>query len=275
MHETNRRYWDANASTWKALRERDGNWRRCPNEPELGFAGGALRLIRITCGDLTGKSACVIASGDNYAAFALAGLGAHVTSTDISQRQLDVARERAAELELDIQFVRTDAADLSPLKPESFDMVCSTNGLFVWIASPAAVMSAVHRVLKPGGFYIFYDIHPFQRPWKDQRIPIEMEKPYWDVGPFAYEDPSFEFHWTMADFLNGAADAGPVLHKMLESPADDERFWEGDSYEPGSQTCLMDWQQNPRAGLPVWLTLTLQKPNARILGGVDVEWSYS
>lgn len=271
IHETNRRYWNTNASAWKALRERDGNWRRCLDEPELGFAGKTFQLIQTACGDLTGRSVCVIASGDNYAAFALAGLGAHVTSTDISQKQLDVARERAVELGLDMRFVRADAADLEPIAPESFDLVCSTNGLYVWIASPTAVMCAVHRILKPGGFYVFYDVHPFQRPWKDQRIPIELKKPYWDVGPFAYEDPSFEFHWTMADFLNGASDAGLVLQTIIESPADDERFWEGDSYEPGSQPHWMNWQQNPRAGLPVWLTLALQKPEARRLGGPDVE----
>ncbi len=52
-------------------------------------------MIRRYTGDLRGKPALVIASGDNYAAFALAGMGARVTSTDISARQLEVARQRA------------------------------------------------------------------------------------------------------------------------------------------------------------------------------------
>lgn len=29
----------------------------------------------------------------------------------------------------------------------------------------------------------------------------------------------------------------------------------------------MDWEQNPRAGLSMWLTLALQKPEARRLRG--------
>jgi len=68
--------------------------------------------------------------------------------------------------------------------------------------------------------------------------------------------------WKIVDFLNAAVDAGLHLGRILEPPADDERFWEGDSYETGPQTHLMDWQQNPRAGLPVWLTLALQKPGS-------------
>ena len=258
-HETNRRYWDAMASGWKDLRDRDGGWRRCIREPGLGFAGGALELIRSSVGDLAGKTVCVIGSGDNYAAFALAGLGAAVTSTDISERQLDVARERAVELGLEMRFVRTDATGLDPLEGDSFDLVCSTNGFFVWISSPARIMSAVHRVLRPGGHYVFYDVHPFQRPWKDQ-IPLEMTKSYWDGAPRDDSMESFEYHWTLADLLNSIADAGLAIRRIEERPADDERFWEGHSYEPGIDVGLMDWRRNPRAGLPVWLTVCAQKP---------------
>ena len=113
-HEANRRYWDAQASRWRELRDRDGLWTRCAAEPDLAFEGEALAMIRRYGGDLTGKRACVIGSGDNYAAFALAGLGARVTSTDISQGQLDVARDRAEALGLDIDFIRADAAALAP-----------------------------------------------------------------------------------------------------------------------------------------------------------------
>ena len=258
-HEANRRYWDDLASDWQQLTDRDGLWRRCAQEPELAFEGDALALIRSWCNDMTGKEVCVIGSGDNYAAFALAGLGARVTSTDISQRQLDIAEDRAGQLGLDIRFTRADAAELVPLPDDTYDLVCSTNGFFVWISQPVRVFAAVQRVLKPGGIYIFYDTHPFQRPWQDQVQPLKMAKSYWDTGPYSNDEGAFEFNWTLADLLNPLADAGLVLQKTLESPADDSRFWEGYSYEPGMDSQLMDWHENPRAGLPVWLTVCAQK----------------
>lgn len=258
IHETNRRCWDDLSSRWKALRDRDGLWHRIPHEPGLAFEGGALDLIRASCGDLAGRAVCVIGSGDNYAAFALAGLGAKVTSADISQRQLDVAQQRACHLGLDLDFVRADAADLAPLPDSTFDLVCSTNGFFVWISEPLQVFEAVERVLRPGGYYIFYDVHPFQRPWRDQVLPLEMTKSYWDTGPYV-EKNSCEFNWTLADVLNPLADAGLVLKQIVESPANDARFWEGYAYEPGMNSALMAWQNNPRAGLPVWLTVSAQK----------------
>jgi SAM-dependent methyltransferase len=95
--------------------------------------------------DLSGCQVCVIGSGDNYAAFALAGLGARVTSVDISERQLEVAEGRARTVGLAIHFVRADAADLATLRQGQYDLVVSTNGFFVWISEPAAVFRAGGR----------------------------------------------------------------------------------------------------------------------------------
>ncbi|MDP7363715.1 MAG: class I SAM-dependent methyltransferase [Candidatus Latescibacteria bacterium] len=107
-----------------------------------------------------------MASGDNYVAFALVGLGAKVTSIDISEQQLDVARERAAELRLEMNSHRADAADLAGVADASSDLVVSSNGFFVWISEPRAVFDAVFRILRLGGHYEFYHVHPFTRPWE-------------------------------------------------------------------------------------------------------------
>lgn len=262
MSESNQRYWDSLASVWQALRDQDQLWRQILDHPDLAFEGEVLAFITRYAGDLHGKLACVIGSGDNYAAFALAGLGAQVTSTDISDGQLEIASQRARQLGLEIAFVRADAATLEGIADEQFDLVVSTNGFFVWIADPLQVFQQIRRVLKHGGFYIFYDIHPFLRPWKDQVQPLEMEKPYTATGPFDEHDhdlPSLQFHWRLSDLLNPLLEAGLVLRQIAESPPDDPRFWEGFAYAPGEDQGLMDWRNNPRAGLPAWLSVAAQK----------------
>ena len=261
MHEANRRSWDDIAGWWAEKRERDGLWRRCPEEPELGFAGGAFELIGSFAGNAEGKEACVIGSGDNYAAFALAGMKARVTSIDISARQLETASARAKRLGLEIDFVQADAMDLKPMPDRTFDLVCSTNGFFVWIADLRGVYSEVYRILKPGGHYVFYDVHPFQRPWKDGTRSAEVGKPYWQTGPYRDEkNGAFEFNWTLGDIFNPLADTGFVLRRILERPAGDENYWEGSSFLPCNDKRLPDWKANPRAALPVWLSAALQRP---------------
>jgi len=261
MHEANRRYWDTAAPRWRELDEED--WRRCPEQPSIALEGNVLDMIGEFVGTLAGKPACVLGSGDNYAAFALAGLGAVVTSIDISEQRLRVAEARAGILGLAIDFVRSDAADLKSIRDAQYELVCSTNGFFVWIADLIRLYSEVSRVLKPGGYYICYDIHPFMRPWKDQTT-IEMEKPYFQTGPIQSEEQgqtTYEFHWTLGDIINSLLGSGLVLRRILETTAQDSRFWKGASYGRGTDDSLLDWNTNPRAGLPTWLTIVAQRPS--------------
>ncbi len=261
IHEANRKRWNEMAGDWEDRLNREGLWRRCHEEPGLAFDAGALETIREMMGTLRGRRVCVIGSGDNLAAYALAGLGARVTSTDISEERLKLAADRAEALGLSIDFVRSDAANLDSLPGSSFDLVCSTNGFFVWIADLQGVFSEVGRILKSGGAYVFYDIHPFTRPWKEQVPSVEMAKSYWDTGPFqGTEEDSYEHHWTLADLLNSLAQAGLVLKKVVESPARDAAFWRGSDEIADAGDSLLDWRIHPRAGLPVWLTVAASAP---------------
>ena len=260
-HEANRRHWNKASPWWESLRDKDGIWERCVEEPTHCFAGKAFDLIRELAGNLEGRNTCVVGSGDNYAALALSGLKARVTSIDISTAQLEVASRRAQYLRLPIKFVQSDAADLSVIQDSEFDLACSTNGFFVWISDLQAVFNEIFRVLRPGGLYVFYDVHPFQRPWKNVVDHIEAKKSYWDVGPFEdSEEGTFEFERTIGELLNLLVESGFVLRRVLETPADDSRFWQDYSYLPGTDDELLDWRRNPRAALPVWLTMAVQKP---------------
>jgi SAM-dependent methyltransferase len=261
MHEANRRLWNDQVAAWEERSNQEGRWHRCHKNPELAFEGEALKLIQEVFDGLENKKACIIGSGDHMAAFALAGLGAQVTSTDISEERLSMGARRAEQLGLSISFVRADAANLKPLADSSFDLVCSTNGFFVWIADLRAVFGEVARILVPGGSYVYVDIHPFQRPWKDQVDKIEVEKSYWKTGPFKPSNSeSYEFNWTLADLLNPMAAAGLALVKLLESPASDTRYWHGTSVNQSSEDeTSLDWRANPLAALPVWLSVAARK----------------
>lgn len=141
-HEANREYWDSTrASETERRSEEAGLWRHCLKEPHLAFDCDVLQIIHEFVDDLKGKDVCLVGSGDNHAAFALAGLGARVTSVDQSHKQLEVAARRASELNLSITFLQADATDLGCLGPSGFDLVCSTNGFFVWISDLSGIFS--------------------------------------------------------------------------------------------------------------------------------------
>ena len=237
-HEANRKGWDAVSPQWQAMIEERGEWRGCPDDP--GIALHPLELDHL--GDISGKDVCVLGSGDNLVVFALAGMGARVTSVDISQVQLDTAAGRAGELGLDISFVRADVTDLGPLRDSTFDVVYTGGHMAVWVSDLKRYYSEAGRILKSGGTFMVKEYHPFRRIWEQSPGQLEMEFGYYDRGPHQYdrsEDipgaeagslPSYEFQWTVSDYVSALLDAGCELVAAHEI-GDAVQEWEGPNLE--------------------------------------------
>ena len=100
-HRASRNRWNLGSAAWAAMHDRSGTWRIAHQQPTKIFLEQELELV----GAIEGQDVCVLGSGDNLAVFGFAGMGAQVTSVDISAEQLAVARKRATELGLSIKFV--------------------------------------------------------------------------------------------------------------------------------------------------------------------------
>jgi ubiquinone/menaquinone biosynthesis C-methylase UbiE len=265
IHEANRKWWDASSPDWKKLDE--NTWKTCKENSSFTLDSRMQDIFDEFIENPQGKKVCAIASGDNFAVFALAEMGMKVTSTDISELRLNIARERAGELGLNIDFFQCDSSNLSPLKDNQYDLVISTPGTYVWISDLKKVYSEVYRILKPGGYFIFHEIQPLTRPWKDQPE-FEIDHPYFQTGPFTDKNPEgtttlYNFFWMMSDFINALADSGLIIRRISEAPAEEPAYWEGRYYgEDGGDETLLDWHFNPRAALPQWMVIAAQKPVA-------------
>lgn len=250
LHEANRKRWDAAAGGWARAADSRGLWRRCPDEPELVLSPRELACL----GDIQGKRVAVLGSGDNQVVFALAGLGASVTSIDISQNQLDIARARADELGLAISFLRADVTDLSELGDASFDIAYTGGHVAVWVSDIYACYAEAARILRPGALFLIAEYHPFRRIWKDSTDQLSVGYPYFDRGPFEYDVTeeilhpkpgkmkSYEFHWTVSDHINAVLKSGCRLLETDEFGTD-----------------VADWEGAPLHGLPEYLLLVARK----------------
>jgi len=249
FHEANRKGWDAASPGWQAQVEAQGAWRRVSLDPTVVFD----RLELDYLGDVQGKQVCVLGSGDNLVVFALAGMGARMTSVDISQTQLDIAAERAREIGLSITFIRADVTDLSVLAANTFDLVYTGGHVAVWVADLSQYYAEAGRILRPGGLFIVNEYHPFRRIWKWDFGRLEVESPYFARGPHLFDRadevgapagslPSYEFHWTIADFVAAMQAGGCTLRALHEY---------GDQAEA--------WESVPLTGLPQFLLLVGQK----------------
>ena len=96
----------------------------------------------------SGERLLDVATGSGNVAIPAALAGAQVSGLDLTPKLLDVARERAAEAGVEIEFVEGDAEDL-PFDDRSFDRVTSCFGVMFAPRHDVAAGEFV-RVAKPG-----------------------------------------------------------------------------------------------------------------------------
>lgn len=243
-------------SDWYGSLRTDEKINSLVQNPASAFHPAIYELIRKYLPDLKGKRILLPSSGDNHAAFAFALLGGHVTSSDISERQLENASEIAKKLDLDIEFVCEDTMKLSDIPDDTYDLVYTSNGTLTWINGIDSMFQNVTRVLKKDGYLVVYDMHPFNRPfsnvaWKEP----EIIKSYHDVFP--------DLHWRMEDIINSQIKAGLNICELAELPAIDASFWftydELKEKSPEELEGINDWKNNPMAALPAWMALISKK----------------
>lgn len=245
IHAANQRRWNAAAPQWARRADSRSIWKHCTTDPSLALSDPALKAI----GEVAGKHIAVLGSGDNEVVFALAGRGAEVTSVDISEVQLAIAQDRATQLGLSVEFLRADVTQLKKLRDASFDLVYTGGHVAVWVSDLWQYYAEASRILRPGGKLVVDEYHPFRRIWaKDQRA-LRIEMPYWERGPFQYflDDDvltpgagtyeSYEFHWSVADFIQAVLDSGCQIEAVREygQAAED---WEGAPLK-GLPNCLL------------------------------------
>lgn len=239
IHEANRACWNEWAEWWGERAEARGLWRRCHRDPSLVLSPAEIRFLS----DVHDKQVCVLASGDNEVVFALAGMGAHVTSVDISEKQLEIARRRAVTLGLEITFLRADVTDLAAIPEAGFDLVYTGGHVSVWVSDLRRYYAEAARILHPGGLFLVNEYHPIRRMWLDGDGSAPTHR-YFNHGPYEYRSrqglPQIEFHWTTADHIQAVLDAGCSLSAVEEH---------------GEGTEDAQWEAHTPASLPMYLLI--------------------
>ncbi len=145
MEET-RAFWDRVARDWDIQVGDDGDRNRVLNsDPVLwDFAGdvSGLRVLDAGC-------------GTGYLSRKLRERGATVIGVDFSERMIDIAREKAPEMDFRVD----SCSELRTIEDASLDMVVA-NYVLMDVVNLEGTMQAFNRVLKPGGVVIAVFSHP-------------------------------------------------------------------------------------------------------------------
>jgi SAM-dependent methyltransferase len=192
--------------------------------PLLGDVKG-LRLLDTCC------------AGDAVQAFSWHNLGAKVIACDISPAAIEIARNNAVKMGLDVDFQVADAQTLAPIPDNSQDVVFAT--YICWYEDLRLACRNWHRVLKPGGRLLYRGVHPVAAVLGEEGGKLMVEEEYFDRKPDYYQfdatpagrkygvnvdKPTVNFRHTLADIINAICDAGFTLERVVETKAEREGF---------------------------------------------------
>jgi SAM-dependent methyltransferase len=223
-----RSWWDLDADNYQAehgdfLGEVDFVW--CPE----GLREADASLL----GDVRGKRILELGCGAAAAGRWLYTQDAKVISLDLSGGMLRHAKDQNISSGVPLPLVQADAAHL-PFTSEAFDIVCTAFGAVPFVEDSARVMREVHRVLKPGGRWVFSVTHPMRWIFLDDPTEhgLVAVHSYFDRRPYVEYDETgaatyVEHHRTLGDRLRELIAAGFTLVDLVEPewPEGHERTW--------------------------------------------------
>lgn len=185
----------------------------------------ATRALLAALGDATGLRLLDLGCGEGHVARRVqATAGGAVVGVDICGELLRLARERSP----GIALVQDDAQALGAFAPDSFDLVYSNLALMDMPDLPA-VYRAVHRVLVPGGRFVFTLVHPCFAPpggyaleddqgrFAAYAIRRYTEEGFWrSEGRGTIRSLVGAHHRTLSTYVNGLIAAGFTLRALDE-----------------------------------------------------------
>jgi len=223
-----RSWWDAEADVYQAehgefLGDVDLVW--CPE----GLREADAHLLGAVAGRRVVEVGCGAASGARW----LVRQGARVVAVDLSAGMLRQARLAADRSGVPVPLVQADAAHL-PLGDAAFDIAFTAFGAVPFVDDSAAVMREVHRILRPGGRWVFSVTHPMRWIFLDDpgEGGLVAVHSYFDRRPYVeYDDTGaatyVEHHRTLGDRIRELVGAGFVLTDLIEPewPNGHEQIW--------------------------------------------------
>lgn len=111
-------------------------------------------------GDLNGKKLVHLQCNAGQDSLCLARRGADVTGIDLSDEAVAFARTLSVESGLPAHFVEAEVVGWLQETGERYDLAFASYGATPWLPDLPRWARGVHRVLRPGGRFVYVEFHP-------------------------------------------------------------------------------------------------------------------
>jgi len=208
--------------------ERVAGWYRdfieeADNANNLAEVPAMRRLI----GDVRGLRILDLGCGQGRYSIWCAQWGARVVGLELSERMVALGRAAAERARVTVDFRVGPASDLAHFPSASFDGVVSGMAVDYFDDLPA-VAAQIHRVLRPGGWFVFSVCHPIRLAGERVETaegPVRIVSRYFEKGVKEWrwmrDDhhelvPTWGYLRTVADYVDVLAEAGFLVERLWE-----------------------------------------------------------
>ncbi len=146
-----------------------------------------------------------VAPGPGYLSIELARLGRYkITGLDISKSFVEIASRKAAEAGVAIDFRLGNASDM-PFPDRQFDFVVC-QAAFKNFSEPVQAINEFHRVLKPGGEAVIFDLRADAAPADIKQAVEDMHLSWFNhfMTQWTFDHVLLKNAYTRADFQSMA-----------------------------------------------------------------------
>ncbi|MEN9972777.1 MAG: hypothetical protein RIS20_1124 [Bacteroidota bacterium] len=168
-------------------------------------------------GDIKGKSVLHLQCHFGQDTLSLARMGAQVTGIDFSDKAIDEAKNLAAELSIDAEFICCDIYSAPEHLQEKFDIVYTTYGTIGWLPHVSKWAEIIAHFLKTNGQFIFVDFHPvvwmFDDNFKHVAYNYFQEDPIIEEVSGSYADKEIQITDTTITWNHGLSEVYQALQR--------------------------------------------------------------
>lgn len=199
------------------------------------FAKGGCTLsdeLLAVAGDVHRLSLCHLQCATGEDTLSWANRGAHATGIDLSPKQIELAKQKAAAAGLPVRFIASDIYTLpAHLFEERFDIVFTGGGAIVWLPDLHEWAKIIAGLLKPGGRLIIDEEHPLAGCMEVQDGVVRIVDDYFGRKPEMFigwthfsggehaTEKKYEFTWPLGDVVTALARAGLRIGLLEERPS--------------------------------------------------------
>jgi SAM-dependent methyltransferase len=230
MTETEK-YTSQNRLAWDEIAEA----REKKMETAEFFARGGCTLsdeVLAMAGDVHGLSLCHLQCATGEDTLSWANRGANATGVDLSPKQIELAKQKAAAAGLPVRFIASDIYALpAHLFEERFDLLFTGGGAIVWLPDLREWAKIIARLLKPSGRLVIDEEHPLTGCMEVQDGVVRIVDDYFGrkadmfVGWTHFSggenatEQKYEFTWPLGDVVTALAQAGLRIELLEERPS--------------------------------------------------------